>query len=146
MCCPLPRKVLLSPELQAKRDRNRGPLRLRAAARGITEAQSELEEDLQSLSSEIEATANPETKEETISKREKNKERKERAEEAEQTQKNAPNKETPPAQLDYDAAKDLLATFGVDTNSTEIAIREAVETEIELIQPSIEVLQYGITT
>lgn len=134
-------EIPLTPELKERRDRNRGPLRLRKPDKSILNAQAE-----ESTTPETAPASSMLSKETENNKTERNKIRKESAELAAQEFKETSVREIPPApELDYASAQNLMEAMGINTDSTEETIKEAVETEVELYQPSFDVIKYGIT-
>lgn len=151
-------EIPLSPELIAKRDRNKGPLRTRKPASSIEKAKSEAEEvTSKEVTSSVvitETSPNPAVVVQTEAKPSKpvqnnkkdNEKRKEEADEAKRALEEFKQNKTQPApELDISAAQDMLEAFGIDATTTEQTIKEAVETEVVLLQPSFDVIKYGIT-
>lgn len=145
-------EIPISKEAQARRDRTRGPLRLRKSL-SLDNAHEDAEgEENPDVFGNNPAPAEPApvaaSEDEKKRKTERNKQRKEEADKA-QAEVDEYKDDRPPAEapeIDEHAAERLLEAFGIEADATDEVIKEAVETMIELHSPSLETITYGITS
>lgn len=151
-------EIPISEEARLRRDRNRGPLRLRKnmqIKQSAADAEEKPAKEKPATASKIPETSSN-TPDPSVSsdssqrdkeeKKERNRKRKEIAEEEQLEQEYGDTREIPlTPELNELAAENLLDAFGVDADSTEEMLKEAAETMIELEQPSVDVITYGMT-
>lgn len=140
-------EIPISEEAKKKRDRSRGPLRLRKSLQ-IEKSAEEAEGEAPALTDSKGTEKKPDKEQkEKEEKKERNRQRKEAAEKEERSADEYDDSRPVPDSPDLDehSAEMLLEAFGLDADASDEMIQESVETMIELEQPSLEVITYGMT-
>lgn len=140
-------EIPLSDEAREKRDRNRGPLRLRKPDKSVQEAIISTEGSRSKV-----AEKNENRKEapqissgKDAGWKERNAKRLQKAENEREDREAAQKETVPPPELTDAMAEELCSSFGIKPGAPEEEIKEAVESLLVLEQPSFDVITYGMT-